>query len=160
MHNPLDNPELSTTLPKEEPQGHQSSFSTPVEVENNSKGKGIVIYFIVVALISFLIGLGSMAAVTFGLGKMKNSKMTQLSFFHANASPTPAKTGKNANPTIVPTKPVDLSAYNIKILNGSEITGGASKLKMQLTTAGFTVISTGNAETSNYTDTIVSTKKD
>jgi hypothetical protein len=158
---PLENSELSSTLPKEDPLPHQSSFSTPVEVETNNKGKGIVIYFIIVAFIAFLVGIGSMALFTFGFGKM-NGGVPHMSLFHfmAKATPTPIKTTKMTSPTPMPTKAVDLTAYNIKILNGSGVNGAASKLKTELTTDGFTVVSAGNADKSDYTDTIIAVKKD
>lgn len=158
---PLENSELSSTLPKEDTTPHQeSSFSQPVEVETNSKGKGIIIYFVIVAFIAFLVGIGSMALFTFGFGKMGGLPHLSLPHFMAKATPTPVKTAKVSTPTPVPTKAVDLSAYNIKILNGSGVTGAASKLKTELTTDGFTVVASGNADKSDYTDTIIAVKKD
>lgn len=78
-----------------------------------------------------------------------NQKKTAVT---AKASPT-----NTPSPT---SEPLDLSKYNIKILNGSGITGAASELKESLTGEGFTVTTTGNAATSNYTDTTVYANKD
>ncbi len=49
--------------------------------------------------------------------------------------------------------------YSIEVINGSEVAGAASRLKSALTTAGFDVLSAGNADKSDYTDTIISVKK-
>jgi len=53
---------------------------------------------------------------------------------------------------------VDLTKYEIEILNGSEVTGEAAKQKDGLEAAGFTVSSVGNADNSDYTDTIIKAK--
>jgi hypothetical protein len=75
-----------------------------------------------------------------------------------NIAPTASPT-----PTIMvkPTQAVvDLSKYEIEILNGSEVTGEASRQKANLEAAGFTISSVGNADTSDYTDTIIKAKTD
>jgi hypothetical protein len=70
------------------------------------------------------------------------------------ATPTPTV-------TVEPTQAVaDLTKYEIEILNGSEVTGEAAKQKDTLEAAGFTVSSVGNADNSDYTDTIIKTKAD
>ncbi|MDO8583222.1 MAG: LytR C-terminal domain-containing protein [bacterium] len=65
-------------------------------------------------------------------------------------------------PTITPepTKAIDLSKYEIEVLNGSSVEGEASRQKTSLTDAGFTVLSVGNADNSDYTDTIIKAKKE
>ncbi len=66
-------------------------------------------------------------------------------------------------PTIVPTATVaaiDLSKYEISILNGSGISGEASKQKESLEAKGFTVSTIGNAGNSDYTATIIQAKKE
>jgi hypothetical protein len=164
--NPLNNPELSPTLPKEEPalapapQQH-SGFDTPIEVETTGKGKGVLLYFIIVALASFLIGIGSMAALTFGFGKgtLPQIKLPNLPS-SSKPSPDLSKSVTIIPSTPTPSKAVDLAAYNIKILNGSGVTGAATKLKTDLTAAGFTVVSAANADSSDFTETIVAYKKD
>jgi hypothetical protein len=70
------------------------------------------------------------------------------------ATPTPTV-------TVEPTPAVvDLTKYEVEILNGSEVTGEAAKQKDNLETAGFTVSSVGNADNSDYTDTIIKAKAD
>ena len=68
-------------------------------------------------------------------------------------TPTPAI-------TIEPTKTikVDLTKYEIEILNGSEVDGEASRQKTDLEKEGFTISSIGNADISDYTDTIIKAK--
>jgi len=68
------------------------------------------------------------------------------------ATPTPTV-------TVEPTQAVvDLTKYEIEVLNGSEVTGEAAKQKDNLEAAGFTVSSVGNADNSDYTDTIIKAK--
>lgn len=65
-------------------------------------------------------------------------------------------------PTIAPSpvKTLDLTQYEIEILNGSEVDGEASRQKGDLEGEGFTVSSIGNADNSDYTDTIIEAKKE
>jgi len=57
------------------------------------------------------------------------------------------------------TEEAKLDAYEIKVLNGSGSAGEASKAQTALEAGGFKVSSTGNAETYDYTDTIVLAKE-
>jgi len=68
-------------------------------------------------------------------------------------SPTPVV-------TVAPTITVDLTKYEIEILNGGGIDGEASRQKTALEAAGFVVSSVGNADNSDYTDTIINAKAD
>jgi hypothetical protein len=63
-------------------------------------------------------------------------------------------------PTAIPepTKAADLTKYEIEILNGGGVSGEASRQKATLEKEGFTISSIGNAENSNYTDTIIQAK--
>ncbi len=117
--------------------------------------KSILGYFMLVAVIAFVVGLISMAAFT-----VYFPKSNVLSGMLSTTSPTTTPTPKLTNtPTPAP-KAADLSKYSIKILNGSGVTGVASKLKESLTGEGFKVIDTGNADTSDFTDTKIEMKKD
>ena len=63
------------------------------------------------------------------------------------------------SPTSTPTEvPVDLTKYSIKVLNGSELEGEASKLKDALEKEGFTVSAIGNASESSFLETVIRTK--
>ena len=69
----------------------------------------------------------------------------------------------SVTPTLTPepTKAkIDLSKYEIKILNGSEVEGEAGRQKSNLEGEGFTVSTIGNAAKSDYTKTIIQAKKE
>ncbi len=120
------------------------------EVKKNMLG-----YFWLIAIISFVVGLLSMAALNFFL---PNAGMSAGIFFFSKpiaASPTPKPTS-TPSPTA---KVLNLAEFSIEILNGSGITGEATKLKELLVTDGFKVSTVGNADSSDYTDTIIFAKK-
>lgn len=75
------------------------------------------------------------------------------------STPTPAPVAVTTPiPTSSPSTSVDVSKFDVAIFNGSGIAGEARKVKDILTTAGFSVVSTGNAATYDYTKTIVKAK--
>jgi hypothetical protein len=53
----------------------------------------------------------------------------------------------------------NLSAYSIKVLNGSGESGGANKMKSLLENLGFNVVATGNADNFNYKNITVQYKE-
>lgn len=57
-------------------------------------------------------------------------------------------------------KPVNLTKYSIRILNGSERLGEASRLRNSLEEDGFKVSSIGNASESSFLKTIIMAKSD
>ena len=69
-------------------------------------------------------------------------------------------TKDSISPTAIPepTKTLDLTKYKIEILNGGGIDGEASRQKASLEGEGFVVSSVGNADNSDYTDTIIKAK--
>lgn len=67
-------------------------------------------------------------------------------------SPTPVVA------TPEPTKAVDLTKYEIEIQNGSGVSGEASRQEDNLKEEGFVISSIGNADNSDYTDTIIKAK--
>ncbi len=76
-------------------------------------------------------------------------------------SPAPQATIAPANtptPTPVSTSSANISKFDVAVFNGSGTAGEAGKVKDILTTAGFTVTSTGNAATYDYTKTIIKAK--
>lgn len=145
----LDNPSPDAVI-ENEPQVNENAYVIQTEVKRN-----VLRYFLLTALISFLIGLISMAGISYFLQKTS----FELPFIGSKV----AKITPSLEPTITvePTKVtvVNLEEYNIEVLNGSETAGAASRLKTELTTDGFKVVSIGNAEKSDYTDTIISVKK-
>lgn len=99
-----------------------------------------ILFVFIIALVL----LGGIFAYKKGMNKTEKVNVVTL-------SPTPTLTPQ---PTIV------LSKYAIKILNGSGVDGEAGRQKTALEAAGFTISSVGNADNSNYTDTIIEAKKD
>lgn len=71
----------------------------------------------------------------------------------ASLSPTPT-----IAITPEPAKTIDLTQYEIEILNGSGVDGEAGRQRVNLEAEGFTVSSVGNADSSDYTDTIIQAK--
>lgn len=63
-------------------------------------------------------------------------------------------------PAPEPTKTIDLTQYKIEILNGSEVNGEAGRQKESLEKEGFAISSIGNADNSDYTDTLIQAKKE
>jgi hypothetical protein len=152
---PLNSPERT---PEEQPVEEKQEETIKVEeseetydVETKEK-KNFLGYFMLIAIISFIIGLLSMAGINYFNQKTQDQDNSKKTAVTTKLSPT-----NTPSPT---PEPLDLSKYNIKILNGSGVTGAASELKESLAGEGFTVITTGNAATSNYTGTTVLAGKD
>ena len=103
-----------------------------------------------------LLGLliGGIFAYVFGIQKISDIKKTDTSESqNITAESTVSPTAK---PTASPS--ASLSKYKIKILNGSGIKGEAGKVQTLIESAGFTVLSTGNAATYDYTKTKITIK--
>jgi len=160
--------ELSSTLPpsaftiqtNEQPaQPATNTNAAPTDAEPvPAEKKRFGLYFLVVAFLSFILGLGAMAGASYlGLVNVNLTKLpASIPAFLGSKPPTPTVPA----PTTAPTeKPVDLTAFTVTVLNGSGIGGKAADVKSSLTTAGFKVSSTGNADKSTYTKTEISAKK-
>ncbi|MGI8420216.1 MAG: LytR C-terminal domain-containing protein [Candidatus Levyibacteriota bacterium] len=173
-------PQLEATLSPEQPAPTATSeelsptSGSAFTIQNDEKEhapevvgdgkKRFGIYFFLVAFLAFILGLGAMAAVSYGWINIPMLKVPS----NIKDIKVPAIPGLKATPTTVPTivptavptaKPVDLSAFTITVLNGSGIVGKASEVKTSLTTAGFKVASTGNADKNTYTKTEIAAKK-
>ena len=78
----------------------------------------------------------------------------------ATASPSPSSSESTATPTPTPTPTpspsgVNKAAITMRVLNGTSQSGAAATVKSTLEKAGFTVRTTGNAKTTNYTATMI-----
>lgn len=165
---PLSNPDGSTPNPLEPQIASQSSdpFKNPEILSSPANHKkGFLLSFMLIICVAFLVGLAFIAGGYYalhsnalsGLQSLKNVKV--LSFLHNNqpsTQPRPTLVPIKPTKTVSPTQSVDLSSYSITVLNGSGETGLAAKVKSQLTSAGFSVNSIGNAPTSNNTSTQIS----
>lgn len=146
-----DNHDLSPTPP-------QSAFSiqsneVPAQMATGDGKKRFGLYFFIIAALSFLLGLGAIAAANyFGVIKLAIPQLPVA------AKPTPTLI-PTTQPTITPTAaPVNMSAYTISVLNGSTVAGKASDVKASLTSAGFKVGTIGNSANSNFTKTEIAAK--
>lgn len=96
-----------------------------------------------------------MVAALFGFG-------ASLFFYYKMFQRNPKETdtvNQVLTPTqVIPTQ-VDLSSFSIQILNGSGIKGEAAKVKSLLEESGFKVSEVGNADTSEYKETIIQKKE-
>lgn len=127
------------------------SFSDK-ELHQPSK-KGYFGFFLLVASITFLVGLIVIAGFSYFFSSDTKKSISLSTFTGVTATPT-------AEPTATPEpEKVDLTAYSIRVLNGSGITGEAAKVKALLEKKGFEVGSVANAATSDYTKTEISAKK-
>jgi hypothetical protein len=127
-----------------------SDFKEKVEEEMNMPAKPQKNYMWPILFI-FIIAIVLLAGVfAYKQGMFKEigekSKVTTVSPTPTSAvTPSPAKT-------------IDLTKYEIEILNGSEVDGEASRQKTNLEGEGFIISSIGNADSTDYTDTIIKTK--
>jgi hypothetical protein len=148
-------PPSAFTIQSNEAPAQVAAASAPV-AEGGKKRFGL--YFFVVAFTAFILGLGAMAAASyfglFGANTKLPTNITMPGILGQKPTPT------TPPPTVKPTeKPVDLTAFTISVLNGSGISGKAADEKTALTTAGFKVTSTGNADTNDFTQTKIAAKK-
>lgn len=125
-------------------------FNTPPD--GYKKKKSMLAYFFIVAFVTFLLGLILFAGIYYVfLNKGQNSIFAPKH----EALPTQAAVKEIPTP-----KPIDLTVYTINVLNGTSTGGLAGKLKTDLTSAGFKVGTTGNAEKDTFDKTeIVASKR-
>src|SRR5581483_10505939 len=75
----------------------------------------------------------------------------------SQATPLPQVTQK-PQPTPSPSVSADLTAFKISVLNGNGGIGVATAAKQVIEKAGFKVVSVGNADSFDFTDTLVQAK--
>ena len=103
-------------------------------------------------LIPGLFILGAILGGVFFYQKGVNSPGT-------SATPTPVASSVPATtPSPTPAAKIDVSKFDVAIFNGSGIAGEAGKVKTLLTAADFNVVSTANAATYDYKETIIKAK--
>lgn len=74
-------------------------------------------------------------------------------YFNRNiAKPVQVNPVPLVTPTPSPTRSLNRADWSFEVLNGSGITGEAKKVAETLTKLGYTVVKTGNADKSNYTE--------
>jgi len=121
-------------------------LSTPLSEPEKKKKSPFLLLFLIFVLCGIVIG-----ASIWYLSMNKNVKLPQVPLI---SSPTPTSAVSVATPT--PAK-MDLSSYKVSVLNGSGVAGAAASAKVDLLSAGFKDITTGNAPKS-VAETTISAK--
>lgn len=121
-----------------------SSRRGPVAM-NTTKNSNKMWLWIVIIVLLIAVGVGAYFFMNREAEDSDSSSITPTSSFPTD-KPSPTE------------EDVDLEAYEIMVLNGSETAGEAGRLKTALEEAGFKVAGTGNADKTDYTETIVQAK--
>ncbi len=137
---PTPEPDLLSDFKEKMVEEEQPAFNSP---QRNNYMWPILLIFIIAILL--LIGVFLYKQGVNINGKIKINVVT--------LTPTPTFVPE-------PTKTIDLSKFKIEILNGSGIDGEAGRQKDNLDKEGFVISSVGNADNSDFTNTVVKAKKE
>lgn len=138
-------PKAEITTPETKPEIKKEA---EIILEKPKSNKFNLFWILIPGLLILGLLMGGVFAYYNGINKIANQP---------ESSPTP-ETIATPSPIPTPSSKLDLSKYPISVLNGSGIAGEAGKVKTILETAGFTVSSTGNAKTYDFTKTEISVK--
>lgn len=140
----------------EKPQKSEEIMKEPVKLEakHQKESSFNILWILIPGMLLLGLLIGGIFAYVFGIQKISDTQKsdssgTQNITVEPRESPT-------AKPTASPS--ANLSKYKIKILNGSGIKGEAGKVQTLVEAAGFSVLSTGNAATYDYTKTQITIK--
>lgn len=119
---------------------------------NSKTGKIWMLLFVMSIIIAIAAGI-----FIYKEGTIKMNLSNQSA---SSSSPSTISVPTNSSPTATPTPEViDLSKYEIEVLNGSGIPGEAAKTKDVLEKEEFKVVSIGNADELDSQKTIIQSKK-
>lgn len=135
-----------TIIEKNTDQKPDASQEVAEAIKNKSAGKKNHLLPIIFIVLMGIAVLGGLFIYRQNFTSKVEEKINEVSL-----SPSPI-----VKPTI---KPLDLSKFEIEILNGSGIEGEASSQRSDLEEMGFTISSIGNADNSDYTKTVIQAKK-
>lgn len=160
---PVTAPE--TFLPKEEvleadapePVAHDSDHAS--HKQNNESNKVNLKLVIIITLVSALVAAFVSGGVYVYLSGLEDMDQKQDSENEIVLAPDPSPLA-TTSPAPAPEEEFDVSEYSVQVLNGSGVSGAASKGEGILTTGGFNVDGIGNAANSNFTKTIIQMKKE
>lgn len=143
--------------PVEEIINSEAVKEEPIKVKENKPQKESsfnILWILIPGMLLLGLLIGGIFAYVFGIQKISNPIKTDVtSTQNTTVEPTLSPTAKpEASPS------ANLGRYKIKILNGSGIKGEAGKVQTLIETAGFTVLSAGNATTYDYTKTQITIK--
>jgi hypothetical protein len=138
--------------PKTEPPSVPQSETS----EGQGKGNFKLIFFtaLITALITGALAGGIYVYLT-GVGSLPEVKRERGSTEITVSSPEPT-----ATPEASSSAQVDLTKYKVNVLNGAGISGVAGKVQKLLQDAGFEKVTTGNAKTFDFEETVIQTKED
>ena len=140
----------------EKPQKSEEIIKEPVKLEAKPQKESPfnILWILIPGMLLLGLLIGGVFAYVFGIQKISDTQKSDTSGTqNITVEPTISPTAK---PTASPS--ASLSRYKIKILNGSGIKGEAGKVQTLVEAAGFTVLSTGNAATYDYTKTQITIK--
>lgn len=141
----------SSTIPLDSANQISSDYHKKVDIPERKDGLIIIILSIV--LVVSIVFFGGVVFYNTNIYKNKlNAKPTE----DVNLTSTPEV-------KVSPTKAVvevDLSAYSIKVLNGSGIAGEAGRIRDVLKSQEFSVSSVGNAQGYDFEETTIQHKKE
>lgn len=146
---------------KKNPEQNQPIFNKPLG-ESVARNEGFFFKFgafLIPAIIIALIFAGTLLFKDQIFTKFKDVKEQGVSgifsFVTPTLTPSPSPAGE---PTPTPTPSFSKSDIQIRILNGTTVTGAAKTLAEKLTSAGWTILTTGNNKNQAIAQTIVSGK--
>ncbi len=135
-----------------EEEKHLHDIHTETNLPNTPEKKpGNPVWWIIIPGI-FLLGALLGGIVFYQKGINKGEDLT--------ATPTPSALDSTETASPTPAAQMDLTKFQVNILNGSGIAGEASRAKDLLTAAGFKVSGTGNASSYSFTKTVIKAKSD
>jgi LytR cell envelope-related transcriptional attenuator len=131
-----------------------------VTVKTSHKKRWVIIFLVVLLLVITALGalymLGS--SVKHPAPPIANPIPTET----IAVTPTPATSSASVTtitPAVTNSPTVDVSALRVSVLNGSGVAGAADKTASALKTAGYSHVTTGNADKFTYTGITVYVKK-
>lgn len=138
----------------------QRDYSTPFEAPGSSRMVEVVEKKsktgLIVITLALVLLLGALGYIIFQVGVVKGQQdaaaqlAKQQEEEAATATPTPTEAPEA----------VAKDTYEIVILNGSGVSGEAGRVKTSLEEEEYKVGSTGNADNSDYTETVVQVKEE
>jgi len=131
----------------------EGNFFGGATIDEQPNRKPRVIAFIVVLLL-LLVALGF--AANYFLHTKTTKQTTVATVPTATPMPTILPTD---TPSATPSATLAPTPLTVQVLNGSGVAGAAGKIATSLKTLGYTVTSTGNADTFDYKNIVIEVKK-
>lgn len=142
---------IEETLESPESEEKSKAEDMPVNIGDSNSGgfgfKKLILTILIVVPIGFLVFGGLLFfSKNFNTSFLKKEPEKKLEI--PEATPTPTE------------EVIDKEAYEIEVQNGSGIAGEGARVKEILDKAGFKTGAVGNADNSDYTDTIITVGSD